>query len=443
MALRILLLAALAAASWRVTGRLVALEIGTDAAGVAELERALRWDPENADLALRLGQLYRDSPGLFDLRKAGRYLEQAVTISPYSWRAHWELAQLDELTGRPADAERELRQAIALNPRDPTYQWRLANFYLRQGAPAKLLPPLKAALALDRSLWQPGFALLLKLGTPLEQIDRVWSAEREARLFLLRSLSREQQRFPRQRMLEFVTSGWRSLSAQPPTPTLEEAAFVPAYLLDSGASAAAKATWVDLAVLNGLADPAFARGENLVWNGGFELPLSPGPFDWRVVAQGGAAVSVAAGEGVYDSAALRVDFDGSDNLELTTPSQTVVVRSQATYELTFRARAEDLTTDRGIFVEVYDPINHRSLIQTEETLATTPWRHGFASFTTPPGVERVELRLRRLASQQIDSEISGSFWLDEVAVAGIDQATVAGAAGETEADRAPRARRLS
>ena len=441
MALRLLLLAALAVATWQVTGRLVALEIGTDAAGVAELEHALRWDPENADLALRLGQLYRDSPGIADLHKARRYVEQAVATAPYSWRAHWELAQLNELAGRPADAERELLQAIALNPRDPTYQWRLANFYLRQRAPAKLLPPLKAALALDRSLWQPGFALLLKLGTPLEQIDGVWSAGREARLFLLRSLSRERQRFPRQRMLEFVTRGWRSLSSQPPTPTLEEAAFVPAYLLDSGASAAAKATWVDLADRNGLADPAFARGENLVWNGGFELPFSPGPFDWHVVTREAAAVSIAAGQGVYDSAALRVDFDGSDNVELATPSQTVVVRSQTTYELTFRARAEDLTTDRGIFVEVYDPINHLPLVQTEETLATTPWRHGFASFTTPPGVERVELRLRRLASRQIDSAIKGSFWLDEVAVAGTSQATVAGAAGET--DRAPRARGLS
>ena len=96
--------------------------------------------------------------------------------------------------------------------------------------------------------------------------------------------------------------------------------------------------------------------------------------------------------------------------------QTALVRPGASYELTYQARSEGLTTDQGLFLEVYDPGTRQVLLRTTPVLGTTPWSLSLLTFEIPPSSDRIELRVRRLRSRQIDSRLAGTFWLDNVAV---------------------------
>lgn len=416
--LTVLLPLALLAAVWRIVPRMLATQIAAGAQAPAALERAARWDPQNPDYPYLLGRYYRDLSELRDLEAATRHSERAARLAPSSWRAHWQLAQLYELLGQGDRAEQELLQATSLSPRDPTMQWRLANLYLRAGDLERMAPPLRVALAGDRSLLRPALSLLTKSGTRLEILDRVWPRAPADRLVLLEGLAsgNDRREPPDPERHAFLLAEWDRIVTAAEPPDVARGAFLVRYLLAQGFPAEARQGWIRLAAANNLEDAAFASEENLLWNGRFELPFSQSPLDWRILQGAGHSVAAAAGEGVYDSTALRIDFEGSDNLDLSSVRQTAVVRPGTKYELIYQARSAGLTSDQGVFLELFDPGTGQVLLRTEPVLGMTPWSLTLATFETPPTSDRIELRVRRLRSRRIDSRLAGTYWLDNVMI---------------------------
>ena len=410
---------ALIAAAWRIVPRYIATQIAFGTTETARLELAAEWDPENPDYPYLLGRYYRDVPGLRDLETARFHSERAAQLAPWGWRAHWQLAQLYELLGDRPKAEEALRRTTELNPRDPKMQWRLANHYVRTGELERMVPPLAAAVAGDRSLLDPALGLLLKTGADLDSIESVWPTGPADRLVLLQGLVRrrgeDQPADPG--LEEFLLAEWNRLLADPEPPAVREGTFFIGHLVDTGSLDAARRAWIQLAEVNGIEDPEFQTGDNLLWNGRFELPLSRSPIGWRINERPGFTAAVAPGEGVYDSAALRIDFDGSKNLELSSVRQTVFVAPGEGHELTYQARSAGLTTDQGVLLEVVDPVGRRLLWRSEPLLGTSPWSRVLASFDVPAETDRIEVSVRRLRSRQIDNRLAGSFWLDNVSVA--------------------------
>lgn len=409
---------ALLAAAWRVVPRAVATQIAAGKQDLATIERAAAWDPQNPDYPYLLGRYHRDLSGLRNLETARRHSERAAELAPWGWRAHWQLAQLYELLAEPQKAEQALLRATALSPRDPTMQWRLANLYLRLGDLERMAPALETALAGDSSLLRPALGLLTKTGSDLATIDRVWPTAPADRLILLEGLSRGTggEGPPDPEWHAFLLSEWNKILASSEPPEVARAAFFVSYLLAEGDPDEARQGWILLAAANDLEDVEFESEKNLLWNGRFELPLSRSPLDWRISEHEGYAVAVTADEGVYDSIALRIDFDGTKNLDFAIVRQTALVRPGASHELTYRTRSEGLTTDQGLFLEVYDPGSRQVLLRTAPVIGTTPWSLSLATFETPPTSDRIELRLSRLRSRQIDSRLAGTFWLDNVAM---------------------------
>ena len=381
--LRLLLAAAMLLAAWQVGRRYMALRIALATPAAAGFERALDWDPANPDLHFMLAGLYRDVPALRDADAAREHGERAAELSPHSWRAQSQLAQLYEVAGLDEEAERAYLRTIELNPLEAADQWRLANFYLRSGELDRAYPPLEVALAADRSLWEPGWTLLSKLGASLTQIDLVWPESRSARLLLLESLVRDRQTVRDPALSTFLSSSWDRLLATGKAPTPQESAFFLDYLLETDRADEARRRWVEIATANGIRDEAFESRQNLIWNGRFEIPLTQIAFDWRIVRSEAFTVRTAAGEGHLGSTALRIDFRGVENREFAGVRQRVSVRPGIGYELFYQARSLGLTTDEGVFLEIWAPDQQRRLMASEKTVGTSPWSPALLTLRDP------------------------------------------------------------
>jgi len=404
-------------AMWRVGRRAVALEIAVDDASPAGLERAARWDGQNPDFPYMLALYHGDMPGILNLDRARHYAERATQLSPFSWKAWWQRAQLDELAGSVDAAERDLRRAQSLDPRDPAINWRLANFYLRRSEFESARTYLSAALEGDPSLQRPAVTLLAKFGVALSTVDAIWPRDSDSRLTLIDGLMRERRQFEPQALHAFLMRQWNGLMADRTDIPLPDGSPFIRYLLDGNWTEDARKGWIELAERNGLHDAPYANGENRVWNGRFDLPLRGGPLGWRISQANGYTISVKAHEGALRSGGLRVEFDGSRNINFNGVRQTVIVQPGTSYTFAFQARSDALTTDQGVYVEVVDLHTHQSLLRTDAVLGTTPWQHAMLTLSIPSESRLIEVRLRRRRSVQIDSRIKGIFMVDDISLA--------------------------
>ncbi len=397
------------AAGWRVQRQLRAELIARPPATADDLRWALRLDPDNPSPHFRLGIAHRDLPELQDFETSRGHLETAAALNPYSWRYQRELAQLYELSGLPGDAEQAFLRALELSPRNGAYRWRLASFYLRQRSIDRAVDQLELALAADRKLLEPTLSLLLGAGGSYRQLDRVWPPDPAARRLLLTLLCR---RPLTPAGTDFRQQLWADLIAADEAVPLADGLIYIERLVEERRYDQARAGWIELQGSLGLPDRDFETGRNRIWNGHFETRLAQAGFGWTVHAGEGYAAVLAAGEGLDGSQALRVRFDGSRNVDFSGVSQRVPVDPGRSYRLSFHARAENLSTDQGIYFAIRDGPTGRPLAATERLLGTVSWTsYSTALVAAGPWLQ---IRLRREPSLRFDNRLSGVLWIDSV-----------------------------
>jgi hypothetical protein len=158
---------------------------------------------------------------------------------------------------------------------------------------------------------------------------------------------------------------------------------------------------------------------NLVWNGGFELPVFGVGLDWHVSPGETHSVRLAAGEGSSGSTGFRIDFTGQANPDVVVLEQTVPLTSGREHRLAFRARSRSLTTDRGIYLQVVDPSTSSPLVASPEIRGTKDWEEVVLLIPADGSsrdIRAVRFKLRRDRSWRIDNKLGGSVWLDDVAI---------------------------
>ncbi len=403
-------------AAWRVSRQLRGLLVVRAGETVASLERAIRLDPTAPHHHYRLGLHLRDLPAHLDLEAARTHLERAVELNPHQWRYRLELARLYELAGEPEAAAAAFQATLALNPSGVRYRWHVANFHVRQGDLDAALPHFKIALDADPERDRAVLALLAKLGAGTEELRAIWPEGRAARLSLLVRLCAASGAASPVPDPAFLAEEWWRLLEAPEPPTVREGAFYVRWLLDRGSAGEARRAWIGLQRRNGVEEPDFEAGAQRVWNGGFERPPAGTPLDWELPSGPGFRLLLLEGGAVEGRTALRIDFDGSRNLNFSGVRQQLVVEPGRRYALSFAARAAGLDSDQGVVLEVADAAGGATLLATEPFLGTLPWTRYREVFEVPAGADRLWLRLYRRRSDSLRPEISGRFWLDEVAV---------------------------
>ena len=151
---------------------------------------------------------------------------------------------------------------------------------------------------------------------------------------------------------------------------------------------------------------------NYLFNGGFEREFSGVAFDWRVRPIDGVSVTRAPdprGNGF----ALCVKFAGERNLVFRHVEQLAYLTA-GRYRLRATAKADALSTDRGVYLAADDIDTRRRYALTKELVGTGDWWELSTEFTVPGRGAMVRVSICRDESLRIDSKIGGTVWLDDV-----------------------------
>ena len=148
-------------------------------------------------------------------------------------------------------------------------------------------------------------------------------------------------------------------------------------------------------------------------NPGFEAESTGRGFDWCYMKDSGlyevTRVNHDTWEGDY---ALRVNFNGRENIDFLHIYQIFTVDPLSKCRLTYAWKSQGITTDRGPFIEVYG-YDKKGLYQAGPMISgTRGWQQVSLEFDVPEGCRAAVVRLRRQPSFRFDSKIRGTVWLD-------------------------------
>jgi tetratricopeptide (TPR) repeat protein len=308
----------------------------------ADLERAVRLAPGNADAWARLGAL-RDREG--DAAGAAQALAEAVRLNPFQAPAWIDLGLHWELEGDVSRAERCLLQAVRAD-RSWAVQWALVNFYLRQGRQDQFWSSLRDALQGGRTDLDAAFDLCWRASQePAEILQKgIPDAPEILRSYFRYLLDRGRKPGPEQ--------VWLRLAPHLNSADLDLGLRYTDQLLEERRVAEAVQVWNGLSERRLLPFPPLdlVRGRPLV-NGQFRFPPSGRAFDWRLVASEGI---VFDRQSLGLEGSLRIRFSGAHAEEAALLWQWVPVLPDASYRLGFRYRTDSLPPDSGLVWTAWD-----------------------------------------------------------------------------------------
>jgi tetratricopeptide (TPR) repeat protein len=378
--------------------------------------RAAQSEPANADLWYQLGRYRQFDLQQPDLPLAISYYRRATLINPESASYWMDLAGAYETAGNVSEAEQAFREARRLYPVSGEVAWRLGNFLLRQGRVQEAFQLIHDAVVVDPRL------------TTLA-VSRCWRSTRSIDQILSDVLPdtadhnwRAMQFFVQSRESMPALAVWARIVAHHPSFPAAQAFSLFDMLMETGHAGDARTVWTE--ALSAARIPANADSTgSLIWNGGFEQDLLDGGFDWRVNPVEGA--KMGWDEQVVHSGrrSLRVDFDGTANVDFQNVRQYVPVQPSTSYRFTAFFHTAELSTDSGMRFEIRDvsrPGNPARL--TPNVVGTQPWVEEQAEFTTGPNTELLEIVLRRTGSEKLGNKFRGTAWVDDVALVSLPQA---------------------
>jgi tetratricopeptide (TPR) repeat protein len=380
------------------------------------LKRAIALDPSDPELHHRLGMVLFDSPVDTDRIEGLKQLHRATELNPYAARYWADLSWVCELAGDTACATQGVERAVKLNPMTPQLRWVAANTLLRAGQNDEAMAQFRRLLELDPAYAPATFNLCLGLlGDPQLILQKVLPPGKNPALKLayLNILSRSEMDgaddLARQVWAKTVAEG-TAFPLTSATPYIE-------HLLQFGQVEEAQSAWRDLEKLGVVANPGQDQDGNLIYNGDFEqMPLNAG-FDWRNLPAPYLALDFSDPAAHSGKSCLRIDFTVNRNEEYRPLFQLVPVAPNQAYTLTAYVRSQDITSDSGPRLQVVDPIHSNGPnAMSETTVGTTPWHQINLKFCTGPDTKLVQLSILRVRGRTFPTEITGSFWLDTVAM---------------------------
>lgn len=385
------------------------------ASSAPELQlRAAEIEPTNAELWHQLGRYRQFDLQNSDLPLAIAYYKRAISINPGS-AAYWmDLGDAYEAAGNLSQAEQAFRKARQLYPVSAQAAWRLGNFLLRQGRVPEAFQQIHAAVLADPKL------------APLA-VSRCWRSTQDIDEILQHVLPDE--RDDNWGAIEFFVDArepvpamavWRRIAVRREAFPVSQAFPLLDMLIEKGSLADARRVWAQALSAAGIQFKGDSK-DSLLWNGGFEDEPLNGGFDWRVAPLDGARM--ALDEQVVHSGkrSLRVDFDGTSNVEFENIWQYVGVEPSTRYRFSAFFRTEALTTDSGMRFEIRDvsrPGNPPRF--TANVAGTQAWVEEQAEFATGPGTTLLQVVLRRTRGEKLANKVGGTVWVDDVALVSVD-----------------------
>jgi hypothetical protein len=371
-------------------------------------------EPWNPVYAATLGNLMHLYGGNADPGEVTELYERALRMSPYDASYCLDVAQANEWAGKPEAAAEYFAEAERWFPNSPEVNWKAANFLVRRGRSEEALAALRKVLA--SGTVAPNQVFSLVAGARVEEsavIGEVLPKEPAAYVGYLNFLVDRGD-------IGEAKVVWPRLLELPQGFAVEQTFHYVDALIKARDVDGAMAAWAAVHQRFPGAAPAPPGKENRVSNGNFQTDIVNGGFDWRILPRPGALVTQEALRGPGGGGSgreLRIEFDGTQNPVYDAVLQFAPVERNSPYEFTARMRAEGLTTDSGVSLQVVDAYEPGKLLGgTEALTGSTAWSDYTFRFTTGPQTRLLLVRVLRLPSQKFDRKISGMFAISHVSV---------------------------
>ncbi len=151
-----------------------------------------------------------------------------------------------------------------------------------------------------------------------------------------------------------------------------------------------------------------------IYNGGFEDEPSGSLFDWRISRAKGVEAARDIDTAHSGKYSLRIEFSGDTNVAFRHVAQDTLLGMGA-YRFRAFVRTEDISTDKGIALRIYDADSPGRLnYRTEQLTGTNGWTELGAQLVVGEDTERVRIEVVRDKSEKFDNLIKGRVWLDDI-----------------------------
>jgi len=412
---RVVLLIVAASLGWRVTVNGIAgfyvdkMDAGDDGA----IDQVLTWQPDNP------AALYRKAlrEPLDDPAQGAKLLSEAYRGNPSDPRALVALASQAFAAKQFSRSDELIEIASALAPADARVQKQVASYWAARGQPDRAIKHLSSVL----------LAAPLEARTILPALIEI-AADPE-RQYLLAPLASS----PPKWWGKFFAQACRDIkhldslrylynlrrdSGTEPLTSEERAAFVARLQRDGQISEAY------MVGINGLDMPALKQ-LGLVFNGGFELPLSNAGFGWHLVPNERVSARLLASTGTTGNQALNLKFRALEQpfRHLFQP----LFLDPGHYRITGRTRTDGLKSIGGVRWEVRcEQPESQVLAEGPRLLASSDWTNFEFESDIPEACHYQQLRLVSAGTRRFEVAMAGTIWFDDMRITRVkDTAAVA------------------
>ncbi|MBC2710756.1 MAG: tetratricopeptide repeat protein [Desulfosarcina sp.] len=195
---------------------------------------------------------------------------------------------------------------------------------------------------------------------------------------------------------------WQAMAAVA-EPEKETAVRYAHFLLNHKRITASMGIWQKYTGVDGMTNP------------GFEKDITGRAFDWRHWGEkdGNWKLKRVDHDTIEGDYALRITFNGQENISFQHIYQIIVADPQQKYRLMYAWKSRSITTDQGPFVEIYG-YDGKGLYQAGPMITGTHgWHKASIEFDMPEDCRSAVVRLRRRPSKRFDSKIRGKVWIDD------------------------------
>jgi Tetratricopeptide repeat len=372
--------------------------------------RAAEIEPNNAENWYRLGRYRQLDFEHANLPLAITYYRRAVEIDPRSAYYKLDLASALEMSGDVGEADKVYRAAQENYPISAEVSWRYGNFLLRQQRFPEAYKEIHRAVAVDPKLIPPAVSRCWRsnpdVGVLLDQVlPNTPAGDWPALAFLVEAKEGTAALAVWNRLLTLKPSiDWRDVF-----PFID-------MLLNQDRFEEAGSVWKQALETAGLSAAGSPAG-SIVFNGGFETDVLAGGFGWRQHDLPGSDFEYDTEEKHSGTRSARIAFDGSQNISYGDLVQFVLVEPRTHYRFQGFMRTDQISTDSGMRFEIRDPRRSQDLdILTPNETGTEPWTLEELDFTTGPQTHMIQIMIRRQPSARLDNKLSGTVWVDDIAV---------------------------
>lgn len=388
-----------------------------DGLTLTNVQKALRLDPNNADLVHRLGVVYSNDPSDINLSEAVKYLRRATELNPRRWDYWSDLGTSCDFAGDTSCSDQAFARAVSLNPMAPALQWALGNHYLLTNRQDKAYPYFRRLLELQPHYLENTFRLCLR-------------ATRDPQAIYTNVVPNGKDASPRFAFLLILVSAadyesamkiWGQMISGPDrTPRLSLVKPFLDFLIDHNRIEDAGTVWTDLQHA-GVIPPGSPQTANLLYNGGFEGPALDTGFDWRTSQSPDLVFNLSDPSAYAGAKCARIDFVVGRNAEYDLLGQVVRIKPNTRYSLSAYVRSDHLTSESGPRLRVVEMGCEGCAIRTSDpTVGTTGWHPIDLEFMTQPQTQAVKISFWRPVDHTYSRDITGTVWLDDVTLRPMD-----------------------